>query len=89
LKPNLESHEWQVFSSTKRFLSVLWFIIFMNLSDLSFFFNKFILWIEPSHTIMKFRTFGLGFLCIPGARDYFVYISDPNVKRMGPNGWLV
>jgi hypothetical protein len=48
----------------------------MNLTDLSYFFNKYILWIEPSHTIMKFRTFGCGFLAISAAREYYVYITD-------------
>jgi hypothetical protein len=48
----------------------------MNALDLSYFFNKFLFWIEPNHTIWKFRVFGLGFFSIMGARDYFVYISD-------------
>lgn len=61
----------------------------MNLIDLSYFFNKYILWIEPNHTIMKLRVFGLGFLSIAAAREYYVYISDSNVKRMGPSAWLV
>jgi hypothetical protein len=30
LNPHLEAHEWKVFSSTKRFLSVLWFIAFVH-----------------------------------------------------------
>ena len=85
INPNLDRHEWKIFSSTKRFLSVVWFIIFvniviyynqMNLIDLSYFFNKYVLWIEPNHTIMKFRVFGLGFLCITAARDYYTYITD-------------
>lgn len=69
----------------------------MNLIDLSYFFNKYVLWIEPNHTIMKVRIFGLGFLCIAAAREYYTYISDrfriffilSNVKRLGPSAWLV
>lgn len=61
----------------------------MNLIDLSYFFNKYILWIEPNHNIWKLRVFGLGFLCIAAAREYFVYITDSNVKRLGPSAWLV
>ncbi len=92
--PRLENHEWQAFSSTKRYLSVLWFVVFVifflffsfkyyikynkfNLLDLSYFFNKFVLQIPPSHFLCGFRTFMLGNLCIPAAREYFVYISDP------------
>lgn len=61
----------------------------MNLCDLSYFFNKFILWIEPSHAIMKFRAFPLGLLSISGAREYYIYITNDNVTRMGPNSWLI
>jgi phosphatidylserine synthase 2 len=48
----------------------------MNLIDLSYFFNKYVLWIEPNHVIMKYRVFGLGFLSIAAAREYYVYIVD-------------
>lgn len=48
----------------------------MNFLDLSYFFNKFILWIRPSHPICQFRTFILGFLCMPAAREYYEYISN-------------
>jgi phosphatidylserine synthase 2 len=48
----------------------------MNLCDLSYFFNKYILWINPNHHFMKWRVFPLGFVSIPAARDYYIYISD-------------
>jgi hypothetical protein len=35
--PSLDKHEWRVFSSTKRFLSVVWFVVFVifkNINDL-------------------------------------------------------
>ena len=48
----------------------------MNLADLSYFFNKYVLWIEPDHTIMAIRTFGLGFMSISAAREYYVFITD-------------
>lgn len=30
VNPNLDRHDWKVFSSPKRFLSVVWFIIFVD-----------------------------------------------------------
>jgi len=72
-------------------------MILMNLVDLSYFFNKYVLSIPVSHDILKFRTFPLGFFSIVAARDYYVYISDEysillinsNVTRMGSNCWLM
>ena len=51
-------------------------MILMNLVDISYFFNKYVLSIPVSHDILKFRTFPLGFFSIVAARDYYVYISD-------------
>ncbi|CAD8168199.1 unnamed protein product [Paramecium pentaurelia] len=89
ISPQLDKIEWKVFSSVKRFLLVIWFLVFMNLCDLSFFFNKFVLQINTAHNVMKFRVFPLGFFSIVAARDYYVYISDENVTRLGPNAWLM
>lgn len=88
-RPHLEKHEWKMFESTKRFLSLLWFMLFIHLTDLSYFFNKYILMIEPKHTILKIRTFSVGFLAISAAREYYVFITDNNVKRLGANCWLL
>ncbi|KAL4456162.1 hypothetical protein ABPG74_014123 [Tetrahymena malaccensis] len=88
ITPNLEKHEWKVFSSSFRFASVVYYMIFMNLVDLSFFFNKFVLWIRPSHPVLSFRTFMIGFLAIPATREYYEYISNPQQKRLGGVCWL-
>ncbi len=48
----------------------------MSLCDLSYFFNKKILELEPNHLICKIRTFGLGFLSIIGSKEYYEYIMD-------------
>lgn len=47
--PDLKVHEWKMFSSCWRFLCVLWYICFVNLVDLSNFFNKAVLNIPSEH----------------------------------------
>ncbi|EGR34121.1 phosphatidylserine synthase, putative [Ichthyophthirius multifiliis] len=89
ITPNLEKHEWKMFSSLRRFILVMWFGIFMNLVDLNFFFNKFVIRIEPSHYILSYRTFVIGFLSIPASREYYEYISNDNLKRLGGTVWLM
>ena len=81
-------HEWDLFSSTKRFYQVLWFFVIMNLTDLSHFFLKYILWIPQTHNLLAVRINIIGFLAIISAREYYEYITNPNCKRFGFNIWL-
>jgi phosphatidylserine synthase 2 len=81
-------HKWDLFSSTKRFYSVLWFFVFMNLVDLSHFFMKYILWIPPTHYILEIRIYIWGLLAMISAREYYEYVVDDSCKRFGMNVWL-
>jgi len=81
-------HEWNIFSSVKRFYSVLWFIVFMNLVDLSHFFMKYVLWIPPTHYILEIRIYIWGLLAMQSAREYYEYITNKSCKRFGHNVWL-
>jgi phosphatidylserine synthase 2 len=81
-------HEWDIFSSVKRFYSVLWFIIFMNMVDISHFFLKYILWIPPTHYILALRIYMWGLLAIISAREYYEYITNDSCKRLGLNVWI-
>lgn len=89
LTPNYYvKHEWDIFSSTKRFFQVVWFFVFMNLVDLSHFFLKFVLWIPQTHDILAVRIYTWGLLAMIGAREYYEYITNPACTRFGLNVWL-
>lgn len=60
----------------------------MNIQDLSYFFNKYILHIKPDHTVFYIRTIIIGLLSAPATREYYEYISNENLTRFGPNIWL-
>jgi phosphatidylserine synthase 2 len=81
-------HEWDLFSSTKRFYQVLWFFFILNITDLSHFFLKYVLWLPPSHWILAIRIYIVGFLAMISAREYYEYISKPSCKRFGLNIWV-
>ncbi len=81
-------HEWDIFSSTKRFYSVLWFCVFMLLVDLSHFFSKYILWLPVDHYLLAIRINLWGLLGIVCAREYYEYITNETCKRIGINAWL-
>ncbi len=89
LTPNYYvKHEWDIFSSTKRFLQVTWFFVFMNLVDLSHFFLKYVLWIPQTHDLLAIRIYTWGFLAMIAAREYYEYITNPACNRFGLNVWL-
>jgi len=48
----------------------------MNLVDLSVFFNKFAIGIEPTHPILWYRVYIIGLLSIPATREYYIYITN-------------
>jgi len=81
-------HEWDIFSSTKRFYSVLWFCVFSLLVDLSHFFGKFVLWLPANHFLLAIRIYLWGLLAIVCAREYYEYITNKTCKRIGINVWL-
>src|SRR5690606_12340856 len=81
-------HDWNLFASFKRFYSVLWFFVFMNLTDLSHFFLKYILWIPTTHPILHVRIYIWGMLAIISAREYYEYITNKSCKRFGISVWL-
>ena len=77
-----------MFNSLKRYLQV-WFYIFFVLSvDTMNFFLKFILWIPAESDILKARVAIWAFTAIATSKEYYIFIDDPNCKRVGPFFWL-
>ena len=81
-------HDWKIFSSFKRFYNVFWFILFLNIVDLSHFFMKFILWIPNTHFLLFIRINIWAYLAMVSAREYYEYISNKSCKRLGPFIWI-
>jgi len=80
----IDQQNWHVFSSVRRFYSVLYYILLMSVVDLSNFFNKYVLWIPASHYTLAIRIFLWGFLSIVCTREYYEYISNNMFMRVGP-----
>lgn len=81
-------HDWKIFSSLKRFYSFLWFIIFMNLVDLSHFFMKHVLQIPQTHWMLFIRINFWALLAIITTGEYYEYITNKYCQRLGPFVWL-
>jgi phosphatidylserine synthase 2 len=81
-------HDWQIFSSLKRFYSFFWFITFMNLVDLSHFFMKHVLLIPQTHWLLFIRINFWALLAVITTGEYYEYITNKYCRRLGPFNWL-
>ena len=81
-------HNWDVFSSTKRFYLVIWYMIIANSIDTFNFFLKYILWLPSTHIILQIRCYIWVFTCTVATREYYEYITNKSCKRTGPILWV-
>eukprot|EP01017_Pseudomicrothorax_dubius_P042827 TRINITY_DN7046_c0_g1_i1.p1 TRINITY_DN7046_c0_g1~~TRINITY_DN7046_c0_g1_i1.p1 ORF type:complete len:394 (-),score=48.65 TRINITY_DN7046_c0_g1_i1:11-1192(-) len=86
---HFDKTDWHMFSSTKRFLAVIWYVILVNIVDLSNFFNKYILWIPANHNILLYRVLLWAFISLVSTREYYEYItSDFDGRRIPAQLWI-
>eukprot|EP00742_Colponemidia_sp_Colp-10_P004316 GILJ01004605.1.p1 GENE.GILJ01004605.1~~GILJ01004605.1.p1 ORF type:complete len:445 (-),score=40.76 GILJ01004605.1:122-1408(-) len=81
-------YQWQYFSNSRRFFSVVFFSAFVSCVDLSAFFLKYVLYIPAPHYLNLVRLFIWVPFAVAGTREYYVYMSDPTCKRIGQMLWL-
>ena len=74
---NFTAFHW---GGTKNFTSyfiVVWLLSVFLFAELTPFYLKYLLWIEPSHPIITMRVIGV-FLCgLPAVRELYNYMNDP------------
>jgi len=83
-----DKYEWDSIKGWKKFLSALVLMTFVVSVELSQFFLKFVLWIPPSNKLTIGRLliwWGIG---LPGAREFYQWVTDPNCKKLGSMAWM-
>lgn len=81
---------WHWLGSMQSFNSVLWFLFgVVSFLDLSYFFNKTNLNLQPSHWLLAVRLSVVAPLSILGSGDYFDYISKRKFSSMGSNVFMM
>jgi len=83
-----EKYNWAIFSSPKKFLGVLTFVIVCLTIDCNNFFLKALYWIPADHEIMKFRIFMWGFAALATAKEWYEYTSNVNHNRVMAFAWM-
>eukprot|EP00357_Protocruzia_adherens_P012426 CAMPEP_0115017546 /NCGR_PEP_ID=MMETSP0216-20121206/28196_1 /TAXON_ID=223996 /ORGANISM="Protocruzia adherens, Strain Boccale" /LENGTH=442 /DNA_ID=CAMNT_0002388413 /DNA_START=33 /DNA_END=1361 /DNA_ORIENTATION=- len=82
------NYNWLLFSSTKRFVAVLWYVIIVNGVDLSNFFLKYVLYLPGNHDILLFRVLLWAAMSAAATREFYEYLSNDQVKTPGASIWL-
>ena len=84
----LDSYEWGMFTSLKRFSQVMLLLTVMFVQEMNCFIIKYVLWQEPKHHLVIGRLAFWGILALPGLREFYDFITVPTVKRLGTIAWI-
>ncbi|XP_043238191.1 phosphatidylserine synthase-like [Amphibalanus amphitrite] len=75
-------------SPAKRVLSVSLLVIAWQLTELNTFFLKHVFQMPPHNPFNAIRILCLGPIVAPTIRQYYLYVTDRRVKRMGTQCWV-
>eukprot|EP00485_Elphidium_margaritaceum_P008401 CAMPEP_0202693098 /NCGR_PEP_ID=MMETSP1385-20130828/7312_1 /ASSEMBLY_ACC=CAM_ASM_000861 /TAXON_ID=933848 /ORGANISM="Elphidium margaritaceum" /LENGTH=258 /DNA_ID=CAMNT_0049348737 /DNA_START=490 /DNA_END=1266 /DNA_ORIENTATION=+ len=75
--------KWEAGSSTARFLQLLVIMMLMQINEMDAFLLKLYLWIPSQHWWNGARLFLMALITIPAIRQYYFYVTDQNITRMG------
>eukprot|EP01083_Nonionella_stella_P089950 251261_1 len=75
--------QWEAGHSMKRFCQLLLILSTFQITEMNAFLLKLYLWIPTGHWLNIARLFWMGFITIPSVRQFYFYVTDPNIHRMG------
>lgn len=63
-------------------------VIIFEINELLAFALKYALWIPPTHPYNTRRMILWALLGFPAIREYYEFMDNKTVKKIGPNAWL-
>eukprot|EP01104_Vermistella_antarctica_P011432 TRINITY_DN3191_c0_g1_i2.p1 TRINITY_DN3191_c0_g1~~TRINITY_DN3191_c0_g1_i2.p1 ORF type:complete len:455 (+),score=91.50 TRINITY_DN3191_c0_g1_i2:253-1617(+) len=88
-RPTIDPFKWNMMTNWKHFYCVTLLAVTCELIELNCFFLKHILWIPSSHQICVARLLIMELACLPAAREFYQFATDPTCKRLGAGAWLL
>ncbi|TYZ63650.1 hypothetical protein PybrP1_006783 [[Pythium] brassicae (nom. inval.)] len=82
-------YHWEVFSSFKRFAQVMFALFVCLLVELNAFFLLNTLSIPKESNFNAYRLALMFLIGIPGAAEYYEFLSNPEALRLGQNAWMI
>ena len=77
-----------MFRNPFHLLGTLTFIAMMLVIDCNNFFLKYLLFIPANHDVLIYRVALWGFCAIATSKEWYEYVVNPNIHRIGPFSWL-
>lgn len=74
--------------SYSRIAAVTFLVIAWQTTELNTFFLKHILEVPPGHQLSVLRLMLISFIVAPSLRQYYSYVSDTRVKKLGTQCWV-
>jgi phosphatidylserine synthase 2 len=82
-------YEWHMFEDVRRFFYVFFLVASVMVCELDAFFLKFIFRLEPPSPLNVYRVLIWWAVGMVALRDYYAYITDPKIKRLGSTCWVI
>jgi len=83
-----DSYDWHSLESPKRLLVVVLVYFLILLQDFNAFALKYILWMPPRNPLNTYRLVLWWLLGMMAVREFYEYITNRAVKRLGHDAWL-
>lgn len=80
--------DWFNSFALRRTLALYLFIMIWLVSELNTFFLKHVFAVDTSHPVVFWRIILIGLISAPTIRQYYSYVTDPKVKRLGMQCWI-
>ncbi|KAH7699697.1 CRE-PSSY-1 protein, partial [Aphelenchoides avenae] len=80
--------EWMTSFAVKRILAIYAFIMIWMITELNTFFLKHVFAVDTTHPVVFWRIILIGLISAPSIRQYYLYATDPKIKRMGMQCWI-
>ncbi|VDN52610.1 unnamed protein product [Dracunculus medinensis] len=80
--------DWYKNCAIRRTLTIYSFVMIWLVSELNTFFLKHIFAVDTSHPLVSFRLALISFISAPTIRQFYMFATDPRIKRMGMQSWV-
>ncbi|CAI5455419.1 unnamed protein product [Caenorhabditis angaria] len=81
--------DWGQFTGTiKRTMAVYMFVLIWLLTELNTFFMKHVFAVDTKHPVVFWRLILVAVISAPSIRQFYLYATDPLVKRLGMQCWV-
>lgn len=81
-------YQWNAFETPKRFLQVSGILLLLFVQEMNCFTMKAILNMSPNHHLVFGRLLLWSLLAIPGLREYYEFMGNRHVRRIGTTAWV-